>query len=185
MRLEKEKSLLLTIDIQERLCDGIAKSAGQNELDSMLKNANILLQGCEVLGLKIVESLQYIKGLGESVLDRQISRTAFEKRTFSVVYDKSPLCEYLASNPHIETIIIMGMEAHICVLQSARDLLEAGRKVVVAGDCVISRNVANKANALDLIAKCGGVISNMESILFDLLQTSESPHFKAISALIK
>lgn len=184
MRLEKEKSLLLTIDIQERLCDGIAKSAGQNELDSMLKNANILLKGCEVLGLDIIESLQYIKGLGESVLDRQISRTAFEKRTFSVVYDKSPLCEYLAMNAD-KTIIIMGMEAHICVLQSARDLLDAGRNVVVAGDCVISRNVANKANALDLIAKCGGVISNMESILFDLLQTSESPHFKAISALIK
>lgn len=185
MRLEREKSLLLVIDIQKRLCDAISDSAGQIELDMMLKNTNILLNGCDILGIPIIESLQYVRGLGSSVIDSEASRITFEKRTFSVIYDKSPLCEYLAINPHIETIIIAGMESHICVLQSSRDLLEAKRRVVIASDCVISRNLQNKLNALDFIRSCGGVILNTESILFDLLQTSESPHFKAISTLIK
>lgn len=185
MRLEKEKSLLLAIDIQERLCDAIGKSAGQNELDLMLKNSHILLQSCNILNIPIVESLQYVKGLGESVLSKNLSRTSFEKYSFSVMYEESLLCKYLSENPHIDTIIIAGMESHICVLQSARDLLENGLKVVVASDCVISRNMKHKMNALAFINQCGGVILNVESIVFDWLQSSKSPHFKAISALIK
>ncbi len=206
--LDKEKSLLLVIDIQERLCASMA----QDELDLMIKKTRILINGCDILGVPIWQSLQYIKGLGNSAKglfasksngilgdsrrdsradsndssdSRQIQRTDFEKRAFSVVYEGSPLLAYLEQNPHTTQIIIAGMEAHICVLQSARDLLNMGFEVAVAGDCVISRDLANKINALNFIAQCGGGILNTEGILFDLLKSSESPKFKAISALIK
>lgn len=204
--LDKQKSLLLVIDIQERL----SASMAQDELDSALKKTKILIKGCDILGVPIWQSLQYIKGLGNSVAglftndlrvdsgvdlkvdsnanssdSREIRHIDFEKRAFSVVYEGSPLLAYLEQNPHITQIIIAGMEAHICVLQSARDLLNMGFEVAVASDCVISRETQNKSNALSFIAQCGGGILNSEGILFDLLKSSESPHFKAISALVK
>lgn len=204
--LDKQKSLLLIIDIQERL----SASMAQDELDSALKKTKILIKGCDILGVPIWQSLQYIKGLGNSVAElfandlhidsgadlnvdssanssdsREIRHIDFEKRAFSVVYEGSPLLAYLEQNPHITQIIIAGMEAHICVLQSARDLLNMGFEVAVASDCVISRETQNKSNALSFIAQCGGGILNSESILFDLLKSSESPYFKAISALVK
>lgn len=187
--LSKEKALLLVIDIQERL----SASMVQNELDLMLKKTKILIQGCEILGVPIWQSLQYVKGLGNSVNglfinpsdSSEIKHIDFEKRTFSVVYEGSPLLACLAQNPHITQIIIAGMEAHICVLQSARDLLNMGFEVGIANDCIISREMLNKSNAISFIAQCGGGILNSESILFDLLKSSESPHFKAISALVK
>lgn len=185
MKLDKNHSLILSIDIQARLCDAIAKSAGQSALDSAIKNAEILLKGGAILEVPLMESLQYVKGLGESALGAEITRDVFEKRTFSVVYENSPLLAYLAQNLHIRQIIICGMEAHICVLQSARDLLNMGFEVALASDCVISRNPANKDNVLSFIAQLGGGILNVESVLFDLLESSESPQFKAISALIK
>lgn len=185
MKLEKNHSLMLSIDIQARLCSAIAASAGQNALDSAVKSAEALLKGGAILEVPIIESLQYVKGLGESAVSAEIARDVFEKRTFSVVYENSPLLAHLAQNPHIKQIIICGMEAHICVLQSARDLISAGYQVALTSDAVISRNPANKANALDFIARLGGGILNVESVLFDLLQSSEAPQFKAISALIK
>ena len=187
--LDKQKSLLLVIDIQKRL----SASMAQDELDLMLKKTKILIGGCDILGVPIWQSLQYIKGLGNSVdglfanpnNSSEIKHIDFEKRAFSVVYEGSPLLAYLEQNPHTTQIIIVGMEAHICVLQSARDLLNMGFEVAVASDCVISREAQNKANALSFIAQCGGGILNSESILFDLLKSSESPYFKAISALVK
>lgn len=197
--LNKTKSLLLIIDIQERL----SASMAQNELDLMLKKTKTLIAGCDILEVPIWQSLQYVKGLGNSISGlfanpnrasgdshtdsslREIKHVDFEKRAFSVVYEGSPLLAHLEQNPHIRQIIIAGMEAHICVLQSARDLLNMGFEVAVASDCMISREVQNKINALSFIAQCGGGILNSESILFDLLKSSESPHFKAISALVK
>ena len=183
LSLNKDKSLLLIIDIQQRLCASMDKNA----LDSMLRQTKILIKGCDILEVPLWQSLQYVKGLGESVegLFGESSHSDFEKRVFSVVYEGSPLLAYLAQNPHITQIIIAGMEAHICVLQSARDLLNMGFEVAVASDCVISRASENKSNALSFLANCGASVLNTESILFDLLKDSRSPHFKAISALIK
>ena len=183
LSLDKDKSLLLIIDIQQRLCASMDKNA----LDLMLRQTKILIKGCDILEVPLWQSLQYVKGLGESVegLFGESNHSDFEKRVFSVVYEGSPLLAYLAQNPHITQIIIAGMEAHICVLQSARDLLNMGFEVAVASDCVISRSCENKANALSFLANCGASVLNTESILFDLLKDSRSPHFKAISALIK
>ncbi|MDE6886831.1 MAG: isochorismatase family protein [Helicobacteraceae bacterium] len=182
--LNKNRATLLVIDIQERL----ANSMQSDEFSSMLKNTKMLINGCSILKLPIIQSLQYRKGLGESIeglFGEDIKKINFEKMVFSCCYENSEFVSFLEQNKQIEQIIIAGMEAHICVLQTARDLLKQNYQVIIASDCVISRNNANKQNALNLISQIGGFAINNESILFDLLKSSTADEFKAISAIIK
>lgn len=181
--LDIKKSLLLVIDIQEKL----SSSMNQDEFDVFFKKTQILIKGCNILEVPIMQSLQYVKGLGNSVnglFSDDIKKIDFEKRVFSCCYEGSPLLSYLDSSD-IKHIIICGMEAHICVLQTARDLLVRNYNVIVASDGVISRDNLNKQDALCTMRHMGINALNIESILFDLLKTSESSHFKAISSLVK
>jgi nicotinamidase-related amidase len=82
-------------------------------------------------------------------------------------------------------LVLAGMEAHICVIQTALDLLSAGKQVFVAEDAIISRDPANKANALARMREAGCIISNTESIVFEWLGKAEGDAFKAISKLIR
>lgn len=185
--LNPQKSLLLIIDIQERLC----ASMGESELEICLKNTKKLIAGCSVLGVPIVQSLQYVKGLGNSVAglfaheNSEIPHIDFEKKNFSCYYKNSALNAHLVRNPQICQIIIAGMEAHVCVLQTARDLRKKGFEVIVASDCVISRRESHKNNALSVLIGLGAVALNFESILFDLLKTADASEFKAISKIVK
>lgn len=182
--MDKNKALLLVIDIQEKLSNSMERS----EFDIFFKKTKILINGAHILKIPIMQSLQYIKGLGGSInglFDDYISKIDFEKRVFSCCYYDSELLKFLAENKHIKQIIICGMETHICVLQSARDLKKLGYDVIVACDATISRDYKNKQNALDLMTKIDIDIVNIESILFDLLKDSRVEEFRAISALIK
>lgn len=184
INLDRKKTALLVIDIQEKL----ANSMSENALAKMLAQTKILIQAAEILELPIIESLQYKKGLGESVSglfgdeSKTIKRSIFEKTSFSCEFKGSPLNDFLDS--HIRQIIICGMEAHVCVLQTARDLAEKGYEIALAKDCIISRAKSNYKNALDVMAQFACVL-NTESILFDLLKDAKSAEFKAISKLIK
>lgn len=182
--LDTNKAMLLVIDIQERL----SASMREDEFAKFFKKTQVLINGCNVLEVPIMQSLQYIKGLGNSLdglFSSEIKKIDFEKRVFSCCYENSPLLSYLDSNKNIRQIIICGMETHICVLQSARDLILKGYEVIIASDSVISRDSENKQNALCAMRHLGVSTLNVESILFDLLKSSESSHFKAISALVK
>ncbi|RAX54039.1 hypothetical protein CCY99_04990 [Helicobacter sp. 16-1353] len=182
--MDRKKSLLLVIDIQDRLAQGMQKE----EFAVFLAKNKILINGCNILGLPILQSLQYKKGLGESVeglFGENIKKIDFEKRVFSCCYENSELLDFLAKNPHIRQVIISGMEAHVCVLQTARDLKQAGFDVIVPQDCVISRDISNKQNALNLMCNLNVNVANMESILFDLLKTSTAEEFKTISNIVK
>lgn len=182
--MDVNKSLLLVIDIQDRLSQSMQKE----EFLSFFAKNKILINGCNVLGLPILQSLQYKKGLGESVeglFEENIKKIDFEKRVFSCCYENSDMLKFLTQNPHIKQIIISGMEAHVCVLQTARDLKKLGFDVVVPQDCIISRDTNNKQNAINLMRDMAINVANMESILFDLLKTSSADEFKAISNLVK
>lgn len=181
--LDIKKSLLLVVDVQEKLSASMKKDA----FSLFFKKTQILIKGCNILEVPIMQSLQYIKGLGNStygLFSDDVKKVDFEKRVFSCCYEGSPLLSYLDSND-IKHIIICGMEAHICVLQTARDLFKQGYGVIVASDGVISRDDGNRQNALCAMRHIGIDTLNVESILFDLLKTSESSYFKAISELIK
>ncbi|WP_034559252.1 isochorismatase family protein [Helicobacter muridarum] len=182
--MNKEKALLLVVDIQERL----SASMHKDEFALMLKKCNILINGCVALQVPIMQSLQYTKGLGNSVsglFDSNTKKIDFEKRAFSCCYQDSPFLSYLQENKQISQIIICGMETHVCILQSARDLVSLGYNVIIPDDAVISRDYKNKKNALSLMQSMDITIANVESILFDMLKTSLSPEFKAISSLVK
>ncbi|RDU58409.1 isochorismatase family protein [Helicobacter sp. MIT 99-5507] len=182
--MDKNKAMLLVIDIQDRLSNSMQK----DEFKIFLEKTKILINGANVLNLPIMQSLQYVKGLGNSVeglFCDDIKKIDFEKRVFSCCYDGSELLDFLNKNKHIRQIIICGMETHVCVLQSARDLKKLGFDVVVACDAVISRDKNNKHNALDLMGRLDVNVVNIESILFDLLKDSRAEEFKAISSLVK
>ncbi len=180
MRITKENTIGLIIDIQERLVPAM----WENEV--LLKNCQVLIQGLSELEIPLLVTQQYSKGLGETIpeIKSVISDFRFiEKRNFSccdelVVIEK--LKELVAKN-----IIICGIESHVCVLQTAVDLKEAGFNPIVVMDCVSSRSKESIETAKERFRFEGIMMTSYESILFELARSSASPEFKAISRLVK
>jgi len=180
MRITKENTVGLIIDIQERLVPAMC------EKEVLLKNCQVLIQGLSELEIPLLVTQQYSKGLGETIpeIKSVISDFSFiEKRNFSccdelVVIEK--LKELDAKN-----IIICGIESHVCVLQTAVDLKEAGFNPIVVMDCVSSRSKESIETAKERFRFEGIMMTSYESILFELARSSASPEFKAISRLVK
>ena len=177
--LLKEESLLLIIDIQERLVP--AMKYGKQ----VIKNTNILISATEEMNIPIIVTEQYPKGLGQTVpeINNHLGDSLkFEKTLFTACTDE--VIEAL-ENAGKKKIIITGMETHVCVFQTTRDLISRGYEVFVVSDGVASRYKENYKNGLDLIKDMGAVITNTETILFDLLKKAGTPEFKVLSKLIK
>lgn len=178
-RMNEQNTAVIIVDIQERLAPAIHKS-GQ------LTDACVtLLNGARLLELPIIITEQYPRGLGPTIepLREFLSDVAtFEKKEFT--YAIEPVLEALSAN-QVEHVIVLGMETHICVYQGTRALLDAGYQVYLPQECVGSRTEDNKANGLSQMQRMGAVITNVETVLFDLIGSAGHPKFKEISALIK
>lgn len=180
MRITKENTVGLVIDIQERLI------AAMNEKETLLKNCAILTQGLKELDIPMLVSQQYTKGLGETVPEIQSAFDAFsyfEKKDFScfgVTEIANRLKDLKAKN-----IILCGIESHVCVLQTAVDLKAAGLNPIVVTDCVSSRTEANVELAKERFRYEGIMMTSYESILFELTGSASDPSFRAISKLVK
>lgn len=180
MRVNKNQSLAIVIDIQERLAPVM------DQKDELIKNCRILIEGLEELKVPILVTQQYTKGLGETLTEISSAFTDFspiEKTSFSC-YDEPAFVEALEETD-APNVIICGIEAHVCVLQTAVDLKEAGYRPIVVVDCISSRNNSNKQIALDRFRHEGIMLTTYESILFELTKGARSPEFKAISKLVK
>lgn len=178
-RLEKDKALFLFIDIQ----DSLLKSSFNKE--QILKNSKILSKMAEIMEMQSLITLQYPKGLGqmnEEVKEPIKDAKEIAKTTFSCMLNDEFVEELKKSNK--KQIIISGIEAHICVMLTARDLVEAGYEVFIAADAVGSRSEFNYENALNQLNEMGCVVTNVESIMFDLNSVSGTPTFKAVQKLI-
>lgn len=190
LRLIKEDAVLVGIDFQEKLMPAIYNN--EELQDTVVK----LIKGCRILGVPIIMTQQYTKGLGETVTAvasalnedlgdipgtgefQIIEKTSFSavgEPTFVQALDK--LCK--------KTIIIAGIEAHICVQQTVIDLLDKGYTVFVVNDCISSRKIKDTEIAQRRMNDAGAVCTSYESILFELLKGSKEPGFKQISALVK
>jgi len=181
LKLNAGLSQLVIVDTQTRLVTAMP----QVELQAAIKNIGILAQVTKLLAISAIITEQYPQGLGHTLPELLVmlpNVKPVEKLTFSCVAE--PIFSRQLTRDHSQ-IVLAGMEAHICVLQTALDLLSAGKQVFVAEDAVISRNPANKANALARIHEAGCIISNTESIVFEWLGTAEGDVFKAISNLIR
>lgn len=177
--LDEEDTLLLIVDIQERLAPAM------DYKENVVKNTKILMDASELLDLPMILTEQYPQGLGftvEELTEGRKFHQKIEKTKFSAYTSElSAELEKLGK----KNIVLAGMETHICVFQTVRDLVKNGYQVHVASDAVTSRTQENYLNGLDLIKRMGAVCSNTETILFDLLQDANRAEFKAISNLIK
>lgn len=180
MRITKENTIGLIIDIQERLFPAMW------EKETLLKNTLILIQGLNELQLPLVVTQQYTKGLGETIheIKSVFSQFCFiEKRDFSCC-DEPAVMQKL-NETGTKNIIICGIESHVCVLQTAVDLKESGFNPIVVMDCVSSRTKENFEMAKERFRYEGIMMTSYESILFELTRSSAASEFKGISKLVK
>ncbi|HEX5539549.1 MAG TPA: isochorismatase family protein [Methylophilaceae bacterium] len=178
---QRHQSQLVIIDVQERLAGAMAADAVQQ----VVRNCGILLQAAALLEIPALYTEQYPKGLGPTVPEL-MPLLAQDMRVQKIVFSccqEPRFCRRLTSDR--PQVILAGMEAHICILQTALQLQQMGRQVFVAEDAVLSRNASNKANALARLREAGVIISNTESIVFEWLGRAEGDAFKQISRLVR
>jgi len=177
---DRNQSQLVIVDMQTRL-----SSVMTDHVDDVVKNCATLLQSAGLLEIPTILTEQYPKGLGSTVPDLSqymVGKKAVEKTAFSCCGEPAFNRQLLGDHSQV---ILAGMEAHICVLQTALDLLAQGKTVFVLEDAVISRNPENKRNALNRMREAGVIISNTESLVFEWLGVAEGDAFKKISQLVR
>ena len=178
-KLDSKETMLLIIDIQERLVKAMKYG------DQVIDKTNILISTAEEMEMPIIVTEQYPKGLGSTVpeLEENLQNAKkFEKVNFSVYIDE--IKEAIKETGR-KKVIITGMETHVCVFQTARDLINDGYEVFIVNDGVCSRKKGDYLNGLDLMKSMGAVITNTETVVFDLLKKAGTPEFKVLSKLIK
>ncbi|MBS3964328.1 MAG: isochorismatase family protein [Methylomonas sp.] len=181
--LSAEQSLLLVIDVQTRLLSAMADSDAQEVTANTVK----LLAAAETLAIPVLLTEQYPQGLGASHADiahaMPDAARCFAKTAFSCCGAEGLIAALQVSAR--SQVVLTGQEAHVCVLQTALELLAAGYAVFVVEDGVCSRSARHKDNALARLRQAGVVIVNYESVLFEWLQDARHPQFKTLSALLR
>ena len=180
MRIKKDNTIGVVIDIQSRLYPFI------HDYETITNNNRILIQGLKVMNIPLVVTQQYTKGLGETIPEvaevlgdfKHIEKTAFS------CCDEPRFNEDLALASKMY-VIISGIEAHVCVMQTVVDLIGQGYIPVVVEDCIGSRKPSDKITAVNRMRKEGALITSYESILFELLRYSGTDEFRQISGLVK
>lgn len=174
-----DNTACIVVDIQERLNPAL------HQAEEMVENSRTLLQGLQALEVPLTATEQYPKGLGHTVAaigGLLGDAPVFEKTRFSALI---PEVQQFLQSRKIENVILIGAEAHVCMLQTVLDLRAAGLGVYVPFECTTSRAPANKANALEQMRAACAVVSNVESVLFQLLGDAKHPAFKTVSKLIQ
>ncbi|MDA1192610.1 MAG: hydrolase [Candidatus Poribacteria bacterium] len=180
-RLSRENTALLIVDLQERLLPVI------HEHERALHRSQVVSETAKRLGLPILLTEQYPKGLGhtaKSLIDmlgdayRPVEKTAFS------ACGAEGISEALERSG-VENVLIVGIEAHVCVLQTALDLLEGGYRVFPVADAISSRAVENRDLGLGRMAQSGATLVSTEMVVFELLRTAQDPDFRSLQQLIK
>ncbi len=177
-RLKVEDTALLVVDMQEKLLPKIMQA------EEVIRNASFLVNAAKVLGVPVLGTEQYPKGLGPTVEPiRGMLTKVWEKQTFSAVGEGGAL-EYLKSDARIK-VVVAGIEAHICVMQTVLDLLNQGFHVFVCVDAVSSRYAIDVKIALKRMQQAGAILVTAESCVYEWLETAANPAFKEISAMVQ
>jgi nicotinamidase-related amidase len=178
--LTTDNAALLVIDIQERLFPVM------HDKEKLLRNVVKLIKGVKVLELPILLTEQYPKGLGPTlpeIKELLPDVKPIEKVSFNCC-DEEVFCKALEALKR-KQVLIAGIEAHICVYQTAMALFRAGYEVQVVGDCVASREPENKLVSLLKMGALGVSPTTMEMALFELLKVAKGDKFKQISNIVK
>jgi nicotinamidase-related amidase len=179
-----DATLLFVVDVQERLLPAMHEDARAR----VLKNLEVLLAAAGVLGVRVVASEQYPKGLGPTVSPirerlAELGVTPMPKMDFDACGDPAILRVVTDARPR--SIVVAGMETHVCVFQTVRELARRGYPTYVLSDAVASRTEDNRAAGLRLCERAGAVVSVTEAVVFDWLRRAGTDAFKQISKLIR
>lgn len=178
MRINQNNAIFVMIDIQEKFIPVIP------DLDLIIKNSSILNKSAEILGIPQIITEQYPKGLGKTIktIYRSGKAKIFEKNGFSIFNDE--INKHLISlNKQI--LVLYGIEAHICLTQTALDALKNSYNVYFVADAVSSRDLFSKEIAFRRLEQAGVKLVTTEMLLFEILESSKHPNFKEISNLVK
>jgi len=179
-RLELDHTALLVVDVQERLLPVIHNAA------DVERQVGRMIDGANVLGLPILVTEQYRKGLGLTVpalADRLKSAVCVEEKLkFSACIE--PVRGVLKQRS-IRSVVVVGIEAHVCVQQSVADILRGGRQAHVALDAIASRTASSREVGVRRMRAAGMVPSGVELALFEMIVSADHPQFKTISGLVR
>ncbi len=178
--LEHDRSALLLIDIQERLFPGI------HERQKMLERIELLLSAAKLMNIPVLATEQYPRGLGKTIGEIfQIvpDLQPMEKMDFSCL--PAPGFKDRLASLQRRQIVVTGIETHICVTQTALDLIAHGEEVFVAADATGSRRPLDAETALRRLDQNGAVIATAESVVFEWLRRAGTEAFKALQPKIK
>jgi isochorismate hydrolase len=179
--LERDRAVLVVIDVQDKLC----RAMDEKVLEKLTKNISILQETASELGIPMVATEQYVKGIGETIpfLKEKLAEPALEKMTFSCC-GEAPFPDRLKALGR-KQVIVTGMEAHVCVLQTVIELIDAGYHVHLVKDAVMSRKKENWRVGIDAAVAAGAVITSTEAALFQLLRVAGSDEFKKLAKLVR
>lgn len=178
---QTNRSQLVFVDIQTKL----APAMHADDMTAVTKNCLILSQAAKLLSVPMLLTEQYPKALGNTIpeLTEQLAGVqAIEKLEFACTVVPKFNSQLTQGRSQV---LLAGIEAHICILQTAFGLLQKSKQVFVIEDAIASRNPANKLNAIARMREAGCVITNTESVVFEWLGKAGSDEFKAISKLIR
>jgi nicotinamidase-related amidase len=186
--LSRTRAALVVVDVQDRLSHAMPPPIR----DQVVHNTVVLIETARRLALPIVVTQQYPKGLGTTVAAIAEALPPDAHRFDKVEFSAADCAEFAGLARHLgspdvgrDQWIVAGMEAHICVYQSARGLVARGFQVHVAADAIASRTKLNWQVALRLIERVGAIVSSTETCMFDLLGRAATDDFKALSRLIR
>ena len=178
-RLSRDRAALLVVDVQDRL----AKAMNPEAFGRVLNRTLAAINGAKALGIPIIATEQYPKGLGPTlpeVKEALGSVTPVEKVDFSCVLD--PVLQQLGDR---DQVLVAGMETHVCVFQTLRDLADRNVQPYLLADASLSRTDEDKRIGIELAKEAGTVVTSVEAALFDLLKKAGTAEFKAVSAAVK
>ena len=179
-KLAREHAQLLVVDLQERLLPKI------DQFESILARSCVMLEAARLLALPVTISQQYTEKLGAthpSIREGAVDAGQIEKLTFSVFADEAARRQLLArSRPQV---ILIGIETHVCVQQTALDIVRAGLSPVVLADAVGSRRPTDREVALQRMRSAGVTITTVESLIFELMYEAGTELFRKILPILK
>lgn len=175
--LDRNRSVLLVIDLQTKLLPHISSQS------LIAWNARRLVEGARALSVPHLVTEQYPEKLGTTVPLGDAPMAALSKRMFSCRECSEPMTAYKARG--CRQVLLCGIETHVCVLQTALDLVANGWQVHVAVDATGSRAQVDRATALGRLAAESVILTTTESVLFEWCETSTAPEFRTISLLVR
>ena len=176
-KLDAERAVLVVIDVQEAFRKAIPT------FDDVAAATARLVQGAARIGIPIVVTEQYPRGLGETVPEVEGHLPADVKPVEKVRFSAAEADGFGLDGR--DQAIVCGIETHVCVNQTVLDLLEQGVATQVVADAVGSRTEANRELGLHKMERAGATLTSVETALFELLRGSDAPAFKEVQALVK